>query len=382
MPDPTDTPASAPDTTPTDTTADALAALDAGIAAAGDSQPEPAPAEPVAPVAADPAPADPAPQDQPAGDAPPAADPSAPPVDPAATPEAPPAAEPDADTEKEIADLGLKDKTAERFRTLAGQVKELAPIRDALKAAGVEDVTSLPQLVERAAFAEEMVGMVTATGANPEQYTMALDYLSLISKASRGDMSAAEKAYETMMAEASVLAKMLGKELPGVHDPLAGHADLLAEVQAGDLPRARAVEIAATRAQGQYTSAAQRQQQEQTQAAQQAEQAGITWLKQFDADAKAQDPDYLAKRPALDEAVARIRTELHPSKWPEATALAYARIKAPAPAAVAPAQPAAPAMPRPGPMRPSGPRPAMAPAFDDPMKALEFGIDQANNAAA
>ncbi len=382
MPDPTDTPATEPDTTPTDTTADALAALDAGIAAADDSQPDPAPVEPAAPVAADSAPADPAPQDPPAGDAPPAADPAAPPADPVAA-DTQPASEPDADTEKEIADLGLKDKTAERFRTLAGQVKELAPIRDALKAAGVEDIASLPQLVERSKVGEDMVQMVVSTGANPEQYGMALDYLGLISKAQRGDMGAAGQAYDVMSKELAVLAQMLGKEVPGVHDPLAGHADLLAEVQAGDLPRARALEIASTRAQGQYSSAAQRQQQEQVQAAQQAEQAGITWLQQFDAKAKAQDPNYLAKRPALDAAVAQIRSTMHPSQWPEATALAYANIHAPAPAGAAPAAPAAPAsMPRPGPMRPSGPRPAMAPAFDDPMKALEFGIDQANNAAA
>lgn len=384
MPDPTDTPATAPDTTPTDTTADALAALDAGIAAAdgGEPTPEAVPAAPVEPAApADPAPADPAPQDPPAGDAPPAdpaADPNALPADPAA----PPAAEPDADTEAEIASMGLKDKTAERFRTLAGQVKDLAPIRDALKAAGIEDVASLPQLVERSKVGEDMVQMVVATGANPEQYGMALDYLGLISKASRGDMAAAGQAYDVMAKELSVLAQMLGKEVPGVHDPLAAHADLLAEVQAGDLPRARALEIASTRAQGQFSTAAQRQQDEQQQAAQQAEEAGINWLKQFDADARAQDPSYLAKRPALDEAVANIRRTLHPSKWPEATALAYARIQAPAPAAAAPAAPAAPAQPRPGPMRPSGPRPVMVPAFDDPMKALEFGIDQANDAAA
>lgn len=383
MPDPTDTPATAPDTTPTDVAADAMAALDAGIAAADG---EPAPSQDPVP-AADPTPdapaADEPPADQPAGDAPAAAA-DGPPAD-GTTPPAdgePAAPQPDADTEAEIASLGLKDKTAERFRALAGEVKELAPIRDALKAAGIDDVTRLPDLVQRASVGEDMVKMVTDTGTTPEQYGMALDYLGLISKASRGDMAAADQAYTVMSKELAVLAQMLGKEVPGVHDPLAAHADLLAEVQAGDLPRARALEIASTRAQGQFTSSAQRQQQEQEQAAQQAELAGIDWLKQFDADARAQDPNYLAKRPALNEAVAQIRSTLHPSKWPEATALAYARIQAPAPAAAAPAAPAAPAQPRPGPMRPSGPRPVMVPAFDDPLKALEFGIDQANDAAA
>lgn len=390
MPDPTETPATAPDTTPTDVTADALSALDAGLGAADTGAPaDQPPAEPASepvtppadglPPAAEGAPA--ATDGQPQADGQPPAQPAAegatPPVE--GEPAAP---QPDAETEAEIASLGLKDKTAERFRTLSGQVKELAPIRDALKAAGIEDVARLPDLVQRASVGEDMVKMVTETGTTPEQYGMALDYLGLVSKASRGDMTAAGQAYEVMSKELAVLAQMLGKEVPGVHDPLAAHADLLAEVQAGDLPRARALEIASTRAQGQFTSSAQRQQQEQEQAAQQAEQAGIDWLVKFDAKAKTQDPNYLAKRPALHEAVAEIRRTLHPSKWPEATALAYANIAAPAPVAAAPAATAAPAQPRPGPMRPSGPRPAMAPAFDNPLDALNFGIDQANNAAA
>lgn len=375
----TNEPATAPDTTPTDAAADAMAALDAGIASADEGAPaaEPISEPPIVeapPAAAEQPPATEPTLEAPAGEAPPAGE--TPPAG-----EQPPAAHPDADTEAEITALGLKDKTAERFRTLASEVKELAPIRDALKAAGIDDAARLPELVQRAAVGEDMVKMVVETGANADQYGMALDYLGLIGKAQKGDMAAAGQAYDVMAKELSVLAQMLGKEVPGVHDPLAGHADLRAEVEAGDLPRARALEIAATRAQGQYSTAAQRQQQESERAAEQAEQAGITWLQQFDADAKAQDPDYLAKRPALNEAVAQIRTTMHPSKWPEATALAYARIKAPTPAAAS-AAPAAASMPRPGPMRPAGPRPAMAPAFDDPMKALEYGIDSANNAAA
>lgn len=373
-------PVTAPDTTPTDTAADALAAMDAGIAAADSDEPAPA----AAPAQ------DPAPPAPPEGDAP-AADPAAPPADgepaapqdPANTEGQPPAADappqPDADTEAEITSLGLKEKSAERFRALAADVKELAPIRDALKAAGVEDVASLPQIVQRSRDGEEMVKMVMETGATSEQYGMALDYLGLISKASRGDIPSAEKAFEVMSAELASLATVLGKEVPGVHDPLAAHADLRAEVESGELTRQRALEMASVRAREATTSTAQRNAQQQTQAAQQAEQQGINWLNQFDADAAAQDPAYAAKRPALSEAVAQIRANYHPSEWPQRTALAYARIAAPAPAAGAPAAPAAPAQPRPGPMRPGGPRPAMAPVFDDPMKAMDYGIEQASS---
>lgn len=378
-----DTPAAAPDTTPTDQAADVMAALDAGIAAA-DAEAAPA--------------ADPVPVETPAADAvtPPADDPNAaPPADgqPPAQPQegAPPAddqpaaaaadeTQPDADTEAEIASLGLKEKSAERFRGMAAEIKELAPLREAMKAAGIEDVARLPELVQRSKVGEEMVQMVVETGASPEQYGMALDYLGLIGKAQQGDLVAAEKAYEVMGKEYAALAKMLGKEAPGIHDPLANHQDLRAEVEAGDLPRARAVEIAGQRDRAAYTGNVERQRTESQQAAEQAEQRGIQWLQQFDAEMAQEDPSYAAKRPQLNEAVRQIREQYHPSEWAQRTALAYARIQAPAAAAPAVAAPAAPVQPRPGPVRPSGPRPAMAPqAFDNPMDALNFGIEEANH---
>lgn len=382
-----DTPATAPDTTPTDQAADVMAALDAGIAAA-DAEAAPA---------ADAVPADAAPVAD--ADAPPADDPATvPPADgqPPAQPQEgappadgqPPAAaegdqQPDADTEAEIASLGLKEKSAERFRGMAAEIKELAPLREAMKAAGIEDVARLPELVQRSKVGEDMVQMVVETGASPEQYGMALDYLGLIGKAQQGDLVAAEKAYEVMGKEYAALAKMLGKEAPGIHDPLANHQDLRAEVEAGDLPRARAVEIAGQRDRAAYTGSVDRQRTESQQAAERAQEAGIQWLTRFDADMRAADPTYEAKRPALDAEVRRIRAQYHPSQWAEQTALAYARIPAPVaaanPAVAAPAAPVAPSQPRPGPIRPSGPRPAMDPTtFASPMDALEYGIQQAS----
>ncbi|HHA2702371.1 TPA: hypothetical protein ACOEQH_000433 [Stenotrophomonas maltophilia] len=377
-----DNPATAPDTTPTDQPADVMAALDAGIAAA---DAETAPAAEPAPVETPPADAATPPADDPSvvppADGQPPAQPQegAPPAD-----DQPPAAaedeqQPDADTEAEIASLGLKEKSAERFRGMAAEIKQSRATVDALKAAGIEDVASLPDLVQRSKVGEDMVQMVVETGASAEQYGMALDYLGLISKAQQGDMVAAEKAYTTMTGELAALAKLLGKEVPGVHDPLANHQDLRAEVEAGDLPRARAVEIAGQRDRAAYTGSVERQRTESQQAAEQAEQQGVQWLNTFDAQMSREDPAYAAKRPALDEAVRQIRQQYHPSEWAQRTALAYARIQAPV-AAAAPAVPAAPAQPRPGPMRPSGPRPAMDPTtFASPMDALEYGIQQANN---
>lgn len=379
-----DTPATAPDTTPTDQPADVMAALDAGIAAA-DAETAPA---------ADAVPADAAPAAN--ADAPPTDDPNAaPPADgqPPAEPQEgappadgqPPAAaegeqQPDADTEAEITALGLREKSAERFRTLASEVKELAPIRDALKAAGIEDVASLPDLVQRSKVGEDMVQMVVETGANSEQYGMALDYLTLISKASQGDMVAAEKAYTTMAGEMAVLAKMLGKEVPGVHDPLANHQDLRAEVEAGDLPRARAVEIAGQRDREAYTGSVERQRTETQQAMTQAQKDAYDGLQAYDAAMTAADPSYLAKRDILQVHVNEIMAKYPPREWERRTAIAYASIKLPPQPAAATPTPAPPLQPRPGPIRPGGPGPALVPTtFASPMDALEFGIQQATN---
>ncbi|MDH1192519.1 hypothetical protein [Stenotrophomonas sp. GD03958] len=378
-----DNPATAPDTTPTDQPADVMAALDAGIAAA---DAETAPAAETAPVETPSADATTPPAEDPAAALPADGQPPAQPQEGAPPADGqPPAAEgeqqPDADTEAEITALGLKEKSAERFRGMAAEIKELAPLREAMKAAGIEDVARLPELVQRSQVGEDMVKMVMDTGASPEQYGMALDYLGLIGKAQQGDLVAAEKAYEVMGKEYAALAKMLGKEAPGIHDPLANHQDLRAEVEAGDLPRARAVEIAGQRDRAAYTGSVDRQRTESQQAAEQAEQRGISWLTRFDARMSSEDPDYAAKRPVLDQAVREIRAKFHPSEWADETTLAYSRIKLPTPAA-APAvvAPTAPAQPRPGPVRPSGPRPAMDPTtFASPMDALEYGIQQATN---
>ncbi|WP_414497712.1 hypothetical protein [Stenotrophomonas maltophilia] len=362
-----DTPAAAPDTTPTDQPADVMAALDAGIAAA-DAETAPA--------------AEPAQVETPPADAatPPADDPNAvPPADdqPAAAAEG--EQQPDADTEAEIASLGLKEKSAERFRGMAAEIKQSRATVDALKAAGIEDVASLPDLVQRSKVGEDMVQMVVETGASVEQYGMALDYLGLISKAQQGDMVAAEKAYTTMTGELAALAKLLGKEVPGVHDPLANHQDLRAEVEAGDLPRARAVEIAGQRDRTAYTGSVERQRTESQQAVEQARQDAFDGLQAYDAEMKATDPSYLAKREVLQGHVKAIMATYPPREWERRTAIAYASIKLPE-QQMTPAAPAAPAQPRPGPMRPSGPRPAMDPTtFASPMDALEYGIQQANN---
>ena len=200
--------------------------------------------------------------------------------------------------------------------------------------------------MERAKYGEELVGRVLDTGAGPEQFTQALGYLQLINAAGAGDVKAAEAAFDIMQGELQALGKFLGRDVPGIVDPLADHDDLVEDVEEGNITRARALEIARTRNQGKIaesvrareadTATQTRQQQE---AAEQGRQDIIAW----DAEMKASDPTYAAKRAALDPLVAEIRANSPPSDWVRLTALAYARIPTPKPAEAS--------KPPPGPVR-------------------------------
>lgn len=282
--------------------------------------------------------------------------------------------------EDEIAGYKLSEKASERFRGMAAEIKELAPIKEELTKLGIKSVAELPVLAQRAQVGDDMVSMIRETGANAEQYGMTLDYLGLITAASNGDMTAAEKAFAIATKEIGVLAAMLGKEIPGVHDPLAQHADLKGAVEAADMTRAYALEVAKSRTQGTiHQSVAKRTREQQVEQQRQddearAQQQGVAFLTRFDQEMTASDPTYAAKRPILNAMVANIRRTLPPSDWEKETRAAYAMIPAPA----APAAAAAPATPTPGPVRPSGPRAVMVPEFDDPMAALDAGIDVAS----
>jgi len=286
------------------------------------------------------------------------------------------AAKPDAAVETEITSLGLKEKAAARFRELTNEVKTLAPIKAQLEAAGIKDIAEIPVLVKQAKDGSDLVEMVTATGATAEQFGMQLDYMTLLQKVNTGDVGAAEKALAMAMGEVEALSKLLGKEIPGVHDPLATHADLLADIESGDITRKRALEIAATRAQGTVTAAARQQQEQQNtqqQAQEQAIATGKAELTAFDQATAAADPHYAAKRPILNAKVAEIRKQYPPHLWAATTKLAYEAIPNPAPAAVIPPKPPI------GPVRPNGPRPVLAPTtFDDPLAALDAGIAAAS----
>lgn len=275
--------------------------------------------------------------------------------------------------------LGLKEKAAERFRELSREREEMAPLREAMKAAGLADVQQAARALERVRDADYVLGRVVDTGANHEQFDSTLNYLALVNK---GDTASLEQAWALIEPEIKLLAQALGKDVPGMVDPLAGHADLIAEVEAGDLPRARALEIAAALQRSAHDTAvrqsAQQREQAQREAQQQAEQAAQharSELNSLGNDLAAADPArFQALQPQLVALVQQVAAQHPPHEWAYRVARAYATL---------PYAPPAPPAAKPPighvPMRATGARAPMAPAhFDDPDEAMEFGIAQAS----
>lgn len=341
----------------------ALAALDKGIEESSGAPPAPAQAKTEA-AADDTGAAEAATTDKPVADA-------TKPKDPADA-KAPAKPEPDAEIEAEIKALQIRnEKTATRFRSMASEIKAFAPIKEALDKAGIKDAATfqqaMPQLIQRSKDFEDLVGMVSETGATPEMYTAMLDYMRDATAAANGDVVAAQRSYDRTLKELAVWGKLLGKEVPGVVDPLDAHPDLKTEVENGDLTRPRALEIAQQRSAANLHNGRLARDQ-QAAAAQTAQANGRTALNTLEAKLKGADPDYLRKREFFLPVVRRIVARFPPEQWAAEAEAAYAEI---------PALPAAPApsndRPPPGPVR-GGARMAVAPVPKDAMEALEMGI--------
>lgn len=205
----------------------------------------------------------------------------------------------------------LKPQTKERIQKLINTVKE-------------KDV----QIAQVSSQFDEIMGHISATKATPQQYGDTLEYLTLVNS---GDPTKLEKALNMMVAEVNVLARALGKPVPGV-DMLADHKDLQSEIDTGMISRERAMEIATAREQskmqGQRTANVQQQTQVQEQQAQ-AINAGRAALNQLETSLQA-DPAYAAKRSILINSLKPVFNQIHPSKWAETFKAAYDNLNLPA----------------------------------------------------
>lgn len=287
--------------------------------------------------------------------------------------------------EKDITDLGLKDKAAERFRDLSATKAEYEPIKAVMAEVGIQDAAQLKAMAADALAGYEILDRVTATGADHIQYGMALNYLDAANKALGGDMKAAEACYNWMAEEMKTWAGMLGKDAPSF-DPLEAHPDLQADLDDGLISRDRALELARTRnaskrAEEQRQADTQRQTQ-QTQA-DEARDAAINTareaLNKLGPELAASDPGgveaYKAKGPAIRALVQQVVADNpnNPEVWVQKVAMGYLRI--PAPTAAPPAgggQGNSALRPQDdqGALRSSGPTGPLIPDFESPEAAM------------
>jgi hypothetical protein len=231
-------------------------------------------------------------------------------------------------------DERLKPATKERITSLVTTAKALTTERDQYKGQF-----------------EELNGYIAQTGASPEQYATALDYLRMVNSPNIADR---EQCLAFMQQEIKALAVSLGKPVPGV-DLLSDHADLQQQVAGGGISQQHAEEIAAARAQrGQAQQFGQRQQaqQQQTAAQQQAVQAGTQQLNALGAELQAADPaGFAAKKAILVEALKPVFAQIPPSAWASTFRAAYTKLALPA----APRPVPKPAVPAAQPLRASNP---------------------------
>lgn len=289
-----------------------------------------------------------------------------------------------AEVDAEATRLQLKAEARQKFHEAADYKKATAPIMGLLEKVGVKDVATLEQLVGNAQAAVDIVGMVKETGADGTQYVMALDYLKNANLAlNSGDMKAAQQCYDWMVEELKTFAGLLGKEVPGIVDPLAAHADLQADLDAERITRERALEIAASRASATHAAAIRANTDKAAQA--QTEQAkavtdGQAALTALGRELAGTTPEsqaiYKRVAPALGEGVKRIAKTLPPSQWVGATRALFETLATlPAPAPTPTPTPAAKDNGNIGPARSAGPGAHLSRAdVGSPEEALEAAL--------
>ncbi|MDQ7996068.1 MAG: hypothetical protein AAGC76_09465 [Luteibacter sp.] len=232
-------------------------------------------------------------------------------------------AQPDPETDAAVTELGLKGKAETRFREMASTIKTQAQELEPLRAAA-----------ERG---EQWEKMVLETRATPEQFGQSLGYLAYINSGDPGKMG---QAFDFLLGELQALGKNIGREVPGLVDPVADHQDLAQAVQFGEMTRAAALELAQRRVAEQRMRETQSATEQKSR--QQAEHdKGMQDVAALSERLKATDPAFGEKLKVLAPVLDSIRQSVPPSQWVAKIEDVYQRIQVAAPVAAAPPAPAA-----------------------------------------
>lgn len=283
----------------------------------------------------------------PAADAPPVADPAKPDGE---KPAVPTPEEAKAKVDAEIADLGIKnERAAARFRDLSTRAAEVEPLK--------AQVQQLEVFRQRAIEWEETV---LSTGAPPEQFATAMNYLTLLNS---GNPENLEVAFAQVEEEYHALAKLLGKAAGSV-DPLQDHPDLQAKVANMDIDRDTALELVQLRTRQKLSGATTQVRTEQDQATR-AQNDGLAAVAALGEELRASDPQFAAKFAMISPLVTEMQRTLPPAQWATAIRQMWAKIPAAQPAPV----PVPTPKPTISPMRPGVSSAGQIRGITDPVEA-------------
>lgn len=216
----------------------------------------------------------------------------------------------------------------------------------------------------------EILGMITETGATATQYTQALQYLKMVNSRDPAQIRAA---INVMQQELSALSRMAGVPVAGV-DHLAEHADLKAAVEAKQITQQLAEEIAAGRNQRAHQTQVTQLTHEQQEHARQEHAAGVRSLNEIGRQLAARDPNYKTKAVAVLKTIQGEMQKQSPSQWAQTFLVAYTTYQPPRVAAPTPTPTPKPKVPKNQPLRGNNPSGGVQSAPKTLEDAINMGI--------
>lgn len=269
-----------------------------------------------------------------------------------------------------------KEKEREDFRKQQVEDPINAPIPKYLKETTQKRMTKLVEIAkETTAKLEsanrdrnEILGMITETGATATQYTQALQYLKMVNSRDPAQIKAA---INVMQQELTALSRMAGVPVAGV-DHLANHPDLKTAVEAKQITSELAQEIAAGREQRSHQTQVTQLTNDQQEQARFEHAAGVRSLNDIGKQLAARDPNYRAKAEAVLKTIGPKMQDLPPAQWAQTFLVAYTTYQPPR--APAPAVRKVPAVPKNQPLRGNNPSGGQQSAPKTLEEAIGMGI--------
>lgn len=220
---------------------------------------------------------------------------------------------------------GISKKAQERFRSMVSKVKE----KD-------EQISRLN------ADLEGIRSVMKDTGAKPEDFAMAFDYLKAVSS---GNMEQVGRILQEQIKQYTLAT---GRNID-MADPLADYPDLRERVNSYQMGEDAALEMARMRniqAQRQQQERQYYNQQESQQRIMQTRQQAMSEVDRMGAEWASRDPDYKAKEEIILKQIPMIAQNFPPNQWPQQVRMLYQTLSA------MPAH--KPSTPSPAPLRASG----------------------------